>query len=455
MLPATPAFLLKEVAHFSITNPRLNRKIGRTSDFARFCPIFYCCYVKVIAEICNVMRELTIIILVFLTGCAIDENKTAQQIEYIDIYTAFNSKKEAFLSEFVEEVKYIPLESAAESFISENARFKVEDLIIVGNSGINRTPLLLFNKKTGRFIRNIGKVGRGPDEYNIPAPDFYNVLNKTFYTLDDTHRNVKIFDTCGNYIGSFRAPEWVEPSISGATRYAYIEAYLNDSTYVHFTDNFNGQIKTKLVLFTRDHIIKFFPNFLSWGEKESSKNSRGSFSVTTFIRWNNNLYFKEMFNDTLFTVTIDTLIPRFVFRYGRYGLPYAQQDKIVTKERSINSDYLILYDMDENHDYLFFRFSLHDKNYTSFYSKKEKTTTVCITPDGSVSALTDDINGFMPVIPEGFTKNNEMISLLKPKDIMDWIHNNPEKAELLEQKFEWLRDITEFSNPIIFIAKCK
>jgi hypothetical protein len=400
------------------------------------------------------MRKLTIII-VFLTGCAIDEKVTDQQIEVIDIYTAINNKKEAFLSEFVVEVEYIPLETVAETFIGENARFKVEDYIVVRNSGINRTPLLLFNKKTGRFIRNIGKVGRGPDEYNIPAPDFYNAINKVFYTLDDTHRGVKTFDTCGNYIDSFRVPEWVEPSIRGATRYAYIEAYLNDSTYVNFTDNFNGQIKTKLVLFSRDQILKFFPNFLSWGDKESSKNSRGSFSVTTFIKWNDNLYFKEMFNDTLFTVTIDTLIPRFLFRYGKYGLPYDQQDKIITPDRQMNNDYCVITDMDENSDYLFFQLFYKKKSHTCFYSKKEKTTTVCMTQDDSISALTDDINGFMPITPEGFTQNNEMISILKPKDIIDWIHNNPEKVVMLEQKFEWLRDITEFSNPVIFIAKCK
>ena len=78
-----------------------------------------------------------------------------------------------------------------------------------------------------------------------------------------------------------------------------------------------------------------------------------------------------------------------------------------------------------------------------------------MTPDVSFSALIDDINGFMPVIPEGFTQNNEMISILKPKDIMDWIENNPEKAALLEKEYEWLKDITEFSNPVIIIAKCK
>lgn len=400
------------------------------------------------------MRKLTIIIL-FLTGCTIGEKETDQKIEFIDIFTAINNKKEAFLSEFVAEVEYIPLETAVETFIDENARFKVEDYIVVRNSGINRTPLLMFDKKTGEFIRNIGKLGRGPDEYNIPAPDFYNIFNKTFYTLDDTHREVKRFDTCGKYIDSFIVPEWVEPSINIVTRFAYIDAHLNDSTYVCFTDNFNGQIKTRLVLFTRNQILKFFPNFLSWGDKESSRNNRGYFSVTTFIRWNDNLYFKEIFNDTMFTVKIDKLIPRFVFGYGKYGLPYERQDEIITKERRINSEYILMNDMDENTDFLFFQLFFQNESYTCFYNKNEKTTTVCMTPDDSVSALTDDINGFMPVVPEGFTQNNEMISILKPKDIIDWIHKNPEKAALFEKRFQWLRSITEFSNPVILIAKCK
>ena len=61
----------------------------------------------------------------------------------------------------------------------------------------------------------------------------------------------------------------------------------------------------------------------------------------------------------------------------------------------------------------------------------------------------------MPVVPTNFTKNNEMVSFFYAQDIVKWIEENPGKKEALIKKFPWLNTIDKFSNPVIFIAKCK
>ena len=357
------------------------------------------------------------LVLLFL-ACS-RERKVNSKLEIIDIANAFENQQEIKLSRFVSEITYIPLESKLESFISYYPTIKVEDYILVRNSGLNHTPLLLFDKSNGDFIRYIGKIGRGPGEYDVPAKDFYNVYNKLIYTLDHNLREIKILDINGHYFEGFRTPNVTESSVRGGMLSVIFDTYLDNDTYVSFVNNFTGAIKTKLVIFNKDSILNIFPNFLQWGDKDVTKNHTPSFNPQ-LIRLNNNLYFKEVFNDTLFRVTIDKLLPRFIFKYGKYGLPYEQQQKIMPSFGQLSYDYFMVNDIDENSNFLFFRLFYDKKEYTCFYDKKAKTTTVCKPIGDSPSALIDDINDFMPIAPKDFTQENEMISVLYPMDILKW-----------------------------------
>jgi len=401
------------------------------------------------------MRIYILFLLVFLfIGCS-NKQKFYSEPEIIDVANAFENQQETKLSKFVDRITYIPLESSPESVISAYPVIKVEDYIIVRNTGFNNsTPLLLFEKSDGKFIRYIGKVGRGPGEYSSPVPDFYSVNNKLIYTMDYTQREIKILSIDGDYLGSFRTPDILEPSIKGGKLGISYHTQLDNNTYVSFTDNFTGAINTKLVIFNKDSILKIFPNYLRWGNKDITKNKRPYFTPN-FIKWNHNLYFKEKFNDTLFRVSIDTLIPRFIFRNGKYGLPYKEQEKIMPSFGQLSYDYFLINDIDENSDFLFFRLSYDKKEYTCFYDKKAKTTTVSKLSGGFSSALIDDINDFMPIVPRDFTQDNEMISVLDPVEIVEWLKENPEKSKKLLKNMDWLKTISETSNPVIVIAKCK
>ena len=100
------------------------------------------------------------------------------ELEIIDLAEAFSKQKEIKLSKFVSEIRYIPLELKPESVISEYPTIKVYDYIIVRNSS-SKTPLMVFDKSNGKFVKYIGNVGRGPGEYSIPARNFYNFYLST------------------------------------------------------------------------------------------------------------------------------------------------------------------------------------------------------------------------------------------------------------------------------------
>ena len=394
--------------------------------------------------------SLMLFLAVFILSCSDEHN----ELMTIDVADAFENQMEVKLSEFVTGVTYIPLETIKESYISDYPSIKVGDYIIVRNTGSDM-PLLLFNKSDGKFIRTIGKVGRGPDEYNFPVKDYYNTGKNYVYTNGYKHNETKVFDLTGSFLYSFSRPEIAEPSVKGGKLSILFGTYLDDENYVSFIDNYTGAIKTKLVIFNKDSIRKIFPNYLKWGDKDLTKNRRPSFN-TAFIRWNNNLYFKEIFNDTLFHVTAEELKPRLVFKMGTYGLSYEDQQKISPSFGQISSEYFLITDIDENSRFIFFCLSYyHNKRYIGFFDKKLKTTTICRETPENNSALIDDMNGFMPIIPLDFTQENEMISVLSPIEILHWLENNHDKANRLREEMQWLNDLTETSNPVIVIAKCK
>ncbi len=69
------------------------------------------------------------------------------------------------LSDMLDYCEVIPLETKEESFISRAHRIAVSDNYIAIKDS-ERTPLKLFTRE-GKYLWDIGAVGRGPDEYNI------------------------------------------------------------------------------------------------------------------------------------------------------------------------------------------------------------------------------------------------------------------------------------------------
>jgi hypothetical protein len=389
--------------------------------------------------------------LILFQGCS----KQNAGPEIINIEEAFQNQQSAILSKFVSDVKYIPLELTSESAISDYPAIIVDEYIIVRNTGLNNsTPLMLFNKEDGKFIRYIGKVGRGPNEYSSIVKDFYNIYTDQIYTADNALREIKILNLDGAVIDRFNILEISDPSLARGVRRISFDTYLANDTFVSYINNSTGSIEIKLVLFDKENVLKIYPNYLKWGDSDPKKNNSPYFSPK-FFSWDKNLFFKEMFNDTLFQVTQEALIPLFVFNLGKKGLPYEQQNKIMPTFGQLDNNYFLIEDLDGNSNFMFFQLAYQLKTYTGFFDKKSKKTTICKFTENSASALIDDINNFMPLIPKAFTQNNEMICILNPMDVMNWIKKNPEKAKILKAKMGWLNSLSFNSNPIIVIAKCK
>lgn len=396
---------------------------------------------------------ISISLILLLISCSGKQNEV-NELTTIDVVSAFENMQDSHLSMFVDSVVYVQLESSEKSLINIQPMIELtEDFIVVRNWVRGEPPLLLvFERKTGKFLREIGKRGNGPDEYSSVPESFFNQTQKTIYTLD-VNDKILTYNLQGEIKNSFKIPEQFQADVEGfpgTLSSVSFYTYLDSNTFVSYVQNYTGNEKKKIILYSMDTIIKIFPNYLSW-ERTPSR----TINVVTpvFYHFDNRLFFMEPFNDTLFEVKNNEMNPRFVFSLGKYGIPYALQNEYITSGKFINA--MSVNYITENKDFLFFTFYKDRKSFLSYYDKRKKSLNVCKERGSNPSSIIDDINGFMPITKFHINERNELINYFDAISIRKWIDANPDKSRSLTNKYPWLKDFDESGNPVILIAKCK
>lgn len=395
----------------------------------------------------------SITLILFLLSCTGKQNEVNEPPS-IAVVSAFKNMKDTYLSMLVDSVVYVRLETSEKSLINIQPMIELtEDFLIVRNWVRGEAPLLLvFDRKTGKFLREIGRRGRGPNEYSFVPKSYFNQTQKIIYTLE-SNDHILTYNLNGDIKDNFKIPEQFHTDIEGLPGTlvsASFETYLDSNTFVSYVQNYTGNEKKKIVLFSKDAIIKIFPNYLSW-ERTPSRNINAVSPI--FYHFDNRLFFKEPFNDTLFEVKHNKLKPRFVFSFGKYGIPYALQDEYIRSGKFINA--MSVNYFTENKYYFFFTIFKDKKSYLSYYDKSKKSLNVCKESDTYPSSIIDDINGFLPITKFYINERNELISYFDALSTRKWIDANPDKARSLTIKYPWLKDFDESGNPVILIAKCK
>lgn len=384
------------------------------------------------------------------------------KLKNINLALAFSKQHEVPLSKFIENINFIPLETTTSSLIGESADFEVtKDYIIVRQ---NRTDLkgqmLLFDKNTGKYIREIGKYGKGPGEYFSYCYVPFNPIEKTLYTLNRS-RNILVFDLSGKTISEIntRTPSFInskgknEKADLSANNISWV-SMLDSDIFVGYVRNNSGKEDKKIVLLSKQGIIKIFPNHMTWNKQGYVLGIGGHSGISQFYRWNNKISYYENFCDTLFYVTKESLIPRYYFDLGSKKIPYSKQGEL-TMSKFLQLDFILISQIFENSNYIFLKVVQKNKDYLGFVDKNNSNATFCKPNSTSISTFKDDIYNLLDILPDGMTEENEMTFIVEPSKLLKWFKENPEKGSQLKIKQPVLNNIDEFSNPIIAIGKCK
>lgn len=384
------------------------------------------------------IKTTLILLLVGLFGCR--NNETPRQNTapiVIDLVSAFENRATLKLSSIASSIEYIPLESYRKAILGGGARIFVNDSFIV-SSGFKKIDL--FDRRTGNYIREIGKIGRGPNEYS-------------------STRHVEAFDEVSQNILARRLGETIIYNLDGIMiqKIKRPEEFKNMSKleeplYAAFVPNTEGHETRRVVIYNAESgkTVKIFPNLQFY----SPKSYRVSGYEGWFYHYNKQLFFKETFNDTLVQITPNKLIPTYIFDAGKFKPPY--------RAKNYYENYYTTSLFIENSRFLFFNFMNQSKRFCAYFDKKDRKchiadlqNRIAILNAGKIYAFENDIDDFISFYPMSINNENELISAIPALEIVNWFKQNPEKIAQLPPELQKLKNIKETDNPVVMIAKLK
>ena len=346
------------------------------------------------------------------------------------------------LSDYVISLEYVPLETKSECLIDRNPNFYVLDEHIVVTAS---QQCLLFDRN-GKFIREIGRAGRGPDEYSSAWEGVVNEKKQTVLLSGWGKRIEYSFNgTVTNYF----------PKISYTSVTTH---YVSDSILVAGVANFSGNAINKLLLTNHEKVVDSIPNhqFFTPLEPNASGGFNGEFY---FYRYRDDLYYKNMFNDTIFRIKDRKINPTWIFDMGSYHLPYSIMANLGALRSEIMK-YNLVQNVLEADPFLLFSVQ-RERGDSAFVFDKHKNQVFVMPKEQKLKGFYNDIDGGMPFWPTHINRKQELVSFLYPDEMKEMLtneyfgHKNIRDEAANQRLKELIRRLKEEDNPVVVIARLK
>lgn len=397
-----------------------------------------------------------------LLGCESDHDQNKYKFEngdsiqspmIIDIARDFNNEREFRLSEIAYEIEYIKLESTPESLIGYGVKQMIvtDDHIYI----LNLNRLLQFDR-TGKFIKQIGREGRGPGEVHgyrsITMDKEKNIL---YVMANHRYEVLKYCAITGDYLRNFPSSSYLGFNhgngafqLIGNGKFAglslWMGQYQPDYTLIEIFDNEGNILKNK-----KSHLFSYQDN-----DKIEKKHH-----VATHMTWifEGQLRLFEGINDTIYNLVDLELEPAYIFILGKYKGSF---DDMVGERRE---RYIRFGSFRETKSALYFLYWHNNEQITAKYNKEDRQFFKLVNPKGETNRIYNDIDGGFSIWPyyyEGELENEWyfLIDAIKLKQELtpEYLQASeaifPEKKEELKQ---FLNKLSIEDNLVIMIVKLK
>ena len=388
------------------------------------------------------MRNIFVILLaIIFIKCSSKNTREGSDtvLPAIQVYKAFLEKDRIGCSKVFHSIEYIPLETNKRSIIDRGPDLYVDHQYIIV---IAFRQIFLYDRNNGRFIREIGKFGRGPNEYMSTEIRSYNERQGTVRAMGWQMNKRIHYDLSGQVSGFVQHPYQTAASHR-----------LDLNTFVGFIPNSNGTEKKKIVIFNAKgevlHVVKNNRTFLR--EVPGRVVSVGK--ECQFFPYKQDLFFKEIYDDTVYRVTKNGLFPKYIFETGGNTPPYAIKGHRDFFKKL--SGYYQMQDLFETEDLLFYTLLVNRKLYPGYFNKESKEAYIGYNSDDGHYGFYDDINNFVSFHPKNKNLANEVFGYVESSTIYDWFKNNQSITKNLPNHMRDLEKIEPEDNPIVVIATLK
>ena len=257
--------------------------------------------------------------IILLGGCTARQ-VTDSPIHIIDFGEAIDSMEEIMLSKYVSALKYTPIETCYTGLLGNiGSRCAITDSLMFFASGDMLKCIHIFSSD-GKYIKDIGAKGRGPNEYlgirtmtYIPQMDALMVeggFDILFYSLKDGNCIKKCnlndyFDSSNDITTFFKGIKNISHNLSTRCVLLY-----NDTLYATAGENTTlDQYLIKLDRnFSVDTILSMRRTTLGLGMPKVE--------VSNVYQYNDNIYILHGLQDTVYRLKNNSLLPHIAFNYG-------------------------------------------------------------------------------------------------------------------------------------------
>lgn len=372
-----------------------------------------------------------LIILISMTLFAACQDKTVQY-PTINLENLVDINKTITLSKIADSIQYIALETNDSCLLAGNSSVCgiTNEYIYIRSS----SQIYQFDLK-GKFIKNIGVLGRGPNEYT----NMWNTLihNGDIYILTGGGEII-VYDKMGTFLRKNIQQSTISniEIINDTVCIAEEKDYKDKGMRLYLKTYINGKNHTQTLLQKDD--LDFQRDFTNRG---------------LFYTLNNNIYYKNLYIDTIYCIN-NKLQPQAVkiFTYGKYSPNREMFENLKRGKTAINAGYIFNQTFYETKEFLFVWSMAKEKYYLTVLDKSKNQVLHNQIPDkhpirnnvGLYDDITDVGTYFWPIY--SFNDGDKVATLTNASNY------SPETVE----GFKKLNiSIDENSNPILSICYLK
>ncbi|MFH0843829.1 MAG: 6-bladed beta-propeller [Bacteroidota bacterium] len=364
-----------------------------------------------------------------MIGCKnILNNSNSMLPYYIDLEKDIDRIKSIPLSTFGSKLEYIPLETGSDFLIKSVDNIFINDSFIF--IGDYNQRLLLFDIN-GKYLRQIGKIGKGPGEYQSVENFVVGNKQKEIYIL--SYREVNIFDFTGQFKRDFRldfpCSEIIMDDNGDLILHPFSSAQpTTDPVYSWYVYDNKGTEKTKIL--------------------NTSKRINGGITVpySPLYMFNGTPHFMEFGIDTLYNYSDNLKLPYAIFNYGKMKYPV---DPTLSESLSID-DKIWVSKIQEIKDLLLVNVWWGRDSILNCVFSKSSSDFAVINETG----FTNDIDSGMNFWPRKIINDNLMIDFKDAFELIAFSNNYQINSKEQSNRIkEIINHLSETSNPVIIILR--
>jgi len=399
----------------------------------------------------KLVKKVAIInLLIFCANCTQPGRKIEAEhdaVPTIDIIGNISNTQKVNLSTIASSIDYCMLETDANCLIIGKNIYGSREYIV----SLDGKFCYIFERKTGKFVRQISQIGQGPDDYQF----VHSFLNDDKGQICLLGNNQLLFFN-------------LDGTLSHKTNhFSLFDFTAYQDFYVSHITNSRGNATIRVAFYDKTgELIDSIPNNRTY--KRPVGISYTIYVDGGFYIFNNSLYYKDIYCDTLYQINDFSLQPRYIFNTGGRTVPYESQiEGRLDMRNSSGGDwdryakYIVIDTFFEDTFFLFFTFEYRNMKYPAIYNKAEKKIQVLLPISISqysfwaknmlLYGFENDLDGGLPFWPRQMISDKEMMCVYTAEELLKL-----DASKITDSKLKFvLSNLEEDSNPIIAVVTLK